>query len=179
MDDEVEVLRLRRLRATALRVRAFARALSADASTDHAMFSRTACSCWRIARTATGRLRSHPHLRYQRDAGPFAILWYDAIARLLAGKGSRRGDMLGELQTNLRVISRELADARSLTWSPELSDSLGRSQVEVRRLLDTVERAALAQAPVGVARKPQATALSAATRSAAADPPAQWPYLVG
>jgi hypothetical protein len=176
MDDEV--LRLRRLRTTALRVRAFARALCADASTDHSMFSRTACSCWRIARTATGRLRSHPHLRYQRDAGPFAALWYDAIARLRAGRGSTRSEMLGELQTNLRLISRELADARALTWSPDLSDSLGRSQVEVRRLADAVERAALAQAPAGVARKPQVTALNAAHRSAA-DAPAQWPYLAG
>jgi hypothetical protein len=156
MDEEV--LRLRRLRATALRVRAFARALSIDASTDHAMFSRAACSCWRIARTATGRLRSHPHLRYQRDAGRVAALWYDVTARMLVRKGSP-GDMLGELQTKLRVISRELADARSLTWSPDLSDSLGRSQVEVRRLLDAV-------------------AMSSAHGSPA-DAPAQWPYLAG
>jgi hypothetical protein len=176
MDDEV--LRLRRLRATALRVRAFARALAADASNDHAMFSRTACSCWRIARTATGRLRSHPHLRYQRDAGSLAAMWYDAVARLLVGRGGSRADMLGELQANLRVISRELADARAMTWSPDLSDSLGRSQVEVRRLIDAVERAVLAQAPVGVARNPQAAGSSAANRSPA-DGTAQWPYLAG
>jgi hypothetical protein len=175
---EDEVLRLRRLRATALRVRAFARALSMDASNDHAMFSRAACSCWRIARTATGRLRSHPHLSYQRDAGPIAALWYDATARMLARRGMSRGDLLGELQAHLRVISRELADARALTWSPDLSDSLGRSQIEVRRLVDAVERAALALAPVGVARNPQAAALSAAHRSPA-DGPAQWPYLAG
>ena len=175
MDEEV--LRLRRLRATALRVRAFARALAADASSDHAMFSRAACSCWRIARTATGRLRSHPHLRYQRDAGRVAALWYDLTARLLVRKGSP-GDMLGELLTNLRMISRELADARALTWSPDLSDSLGRSQIEVRRLSDAVERAALAHAPLSVARKPQGTVVSAAHGSPA-DAPAQWPYLAG
>jgi hypothetical protein len=175
MDEEV--LRLRRLRATALRVRAFARALAADASTDHAMFSRAACSCWRIARTATGRLRSHPHLSYQRDAGRVAALWHDVTARMLVRKGGP-GDRLGELQTNLRVIARELADARALTWTLELSDSLGRSQIEMRRLLDAVERAALAHAPVGVARKPQGTALSAAHGSPA-DASAQWPYLAG
>jgi len=174
---EDEVLRLRRLRATALRVRAFARALAGDASNDHALFSRTACSCWRIARTATGRLRSHPHQPYQKDTGPIAALWYDFIARMLARRGSR-GDMLGELQTNLRVISRELADARALTWSPDLSDSLGRSQIEVRRLVDAVERAMLAEAAVGDARNPQAAALSTAHRSPA-DGPAQWPYLAG
>jgi hypothetical protein len=85
--------------------------------------------------------------------------------------------MLGELQANLRVISRELADARALTWSPDLSDSLGRSQIEVRRLIDAVERAALLLAPVGVARNPQqAAALNSAQRSAA-DGTAQWPYL--
>jgi hypothetical protein len=146
------------------------------ASTDHAMFSRAACSCWRIARTATGRLRSHPHLRYQRDAGRVAALWYDVTARMLIRKGSP-GDMLGELQTKLRVISRELADARALTWTLDLSDSLGRSQIEVRRLIDAVERAALAHAPVGVARKPS-TAMSTAHGSRA-DAPAQWPYLAG
>jgi hypothetical protein len=86
--------------------------------------------------------------------------------------------MLGELRTNLRVVSRELADARSLTWSPDLSDSLGRSQVEVRRLVDTVERAALALAPMATPRSSQATTLSAAHR-ATTDGPAQWPYLAG
>jgi hypothetical protein len=176
MDDEV--LRLRRLRATALRVRAFARALAAGASNDHALFSRTACTCWRIARTITGRLRSHPHLRYQRDAGALAALWYDAVARLLVARSGSQGDLLGELRASLRGISRELADARALTWSPDLSDSLGRSQLEVKKLIDAAERAAIALDPRAIARNSQATALNAAHRSAA-DAPAQWPYLVG
>ena len=175
---EDEVLRLRRLRATALRVRAFARALAAGASNDHALFSRTACTCWRIARTITGRLRSHPHLRYQRDAGAFASLWYDAVARLLVARNGSQGDMLGELRANLRLISRELADARALTWSPDLSDSLGRSQLEVKRLVDAAERAAIALEPLAIARNSQATALNAADRSPA-EAPAQWPYLAG
>jgi hypothetical protein len=175
MDEEV--LRLRRLRATALRVRAFARAFAAHPSNDPALFARTACTCWRIARTATGRLRSHPHLRSQRDAGAIADLWHGLLARVLLRKGNP-GDMLGELQANLRKISREVGDARSLTLSPDLSDSLGRSQFEMRRLMDAVERAALAYAPLPILHTPQAPPISAA-RGPRADAPAQWPFLAG
>ena len=81
--------------------------------------------------------------------------------------------MLGELRANLRLISRELADARALTWSPDLSDSLGRSQLEVKRLVDAAERAAIALEPLAIARNSQATALNPA------EAPAQWPYLAG
>jgi hypothetical protein len=42
----------------------------------------------------------------------------------------------------LKRVAREVDNARALTWSADLSDSLGRSQTEIRRLIKEVEAGA-------------------------------------
>src|ERR1700742_4947869 len=63
-----EVSRLRRLRKTALKVRALAAALQAGPD-GGSVYERGAILSWRVARIATGRLRSHPYRSYQRGPG--------------------------------------------------------------------------------------------------------------
>jgi hypothetical protein len=129
-----EVQRLRDLRASALRVRAIAHALGRRFAGNDALLNRGACAAWRIARAVSGRLRAHPFLRFQRDAS-LSVL----IANSLAAKsaGLRAANLQSALQlfdAQLKMLARELADARALTWVPELSDSFGRSQAEIRSL---------------------------------------------
>ncbi len=67
---DIEVIRLRQLRNTALRARAIATALDAGHSGKvDSVLSRSALACWRIARVVTGKLRAHPYQSYQRDPG--------------------------------------------------------------------------------------------------------------
>ena len=69
IDDEV--MRLRRLRNTALRAREIAAMLDSNAADRSSVLSQSAVSCWRIARVITGRLREHPYPSYQR--GPSTV----------------------------------------------------------------------------------------------------------
>jgi hypothetical protein len=130
---DVEVIRLRRLRNTALRVRAIALALQRHAAPRNSVPSRCAQNCWRIARVITGVLRAHPNLSYQRDYSPLRGAYHRARARVLAGAARGRGTQL--LGGELWRVARELDDARALTWSAELSDTLGRAQLQLRPLL--------------------------------------------
>jgi hypothetical protein len=138
--DDSEVERLRRLRGCALLVRAVARALEGRKCTLHdALFPRSRCAAWRIARAATGRLRAHPYARFQKDAGVGILLKNSVVAKTAALGASSRPQALGRLVARLRALSRELDDARALTWAADLSDSFGRSQREVRSLIATIE----------------------------------------
>jgi hypothetical protein len=136
MNDEVS--RLRHLRKVALRARGLAEVLR-DSERRDSIFAKSALLCWRLARIATGRLRAHPYPEYQR--GP---IWRDTlndgfsviVSGLVARKQKRA--MRVYLQ-ELRQVSRELDDVRSLTLSPDLSDSLGRAQAHMRQLLEQLE----------------------------------------
>jgi hypothetical protein len=139
---DTEVVRLRQLRATALKARALAAAMNSSSPRGGAMFSRSGVSCWRIARVVTGRLRAHPYLSYQRDASSARAMFDRLIAYLLAGISQRRGQSLRTFLVELKRVAREVDNARALTWSADLSDNLGRSQTEIRRLIKEVEAGA-------------------------------------
>jgi hypothetical protein len=136
---DAEVMRLRRLRNTALKARALAAALDTDPGRRSSVFSRSAVNCWRIARTVSGWLRGHPYLSYQR--GPSAAL--DVYCRLSAGLLSAvaqsQDRSLQTLSRELQRVARGVDDARALTWSSDLSDTLGRAQIQIRTLIKELD----------------------------------------
>ncbi len=165
---DVEVMRLRRLRNTVLQARALASELDAGRSR-HSIVSRTAVSCWQIARVVTGRLRAHPHLNYQRGTTGFDA-FYGAVRAGLLGVTSRLGQRgLRTLADELRRVARELDDARALTWSAELSDTFGRSQTHIRRLIAELDLSLNAPSPI--------TARTAAAGDGTSNVAGNWPYL--
>ncbi|HXC09961.1 MAG TPA: hypothetical protein VNV61_13605 [Steroidobacteraceae bacterium] len=132
---DAEVMRLRRLRNTALRARALAAALKSSASRRDSAISRSAVICWQIARTITGRLRAHPDLSYQRGPSESRNVYDRIRANILGSVARDRKRSLAMLADEVRGVARELDDARALTWSAELSDDFGRAQIHVRRLI--------------------------------------------
>jgi hypothetical protein len=186
---DTEVARLRRLRGTALRVRAVARSLGGahgpGASAPlAALLDRGRYAAWRIARAVSGRLRAHPYQRFQKDAGVGVVLKNSLVAAA-AGFGARseRPALLG-FETHLRQLAKELDGARALTWASDLSDSFGRSQIEIRSLLAEVgaarECAALTPVPEGLASVTPAasrTEMSVNGPNYAANAETDWPYL--
>ncbi len=132
---DAEVLRLRRLRDAALRVRAVAMVLNHGAADDDSLLARSSLSCWRIAGVATGRLRAHPYLSYQRGPGVLQGIYDRIAAAVLAGVAMRAGRPTQLLHSQLQRLTRELDDARALTWLPELSDTLGRLQKQLRDIV--------------------------------------------
>jgi len=168
---DAEIRRLRRLRASALRVRAIARALARLETVDRdPILDRGRCAAWRVARTATGHLRAHPYLNFQRDAGVGTILLNSAAAAGAVLRAVNRSAAFRIFEAHLRSLSRELDDARALTWAADLSDALGRSQAEIRGLLATLT-GLRAGDRLGV----QAS-LAPASKGASVDD-ADWPYL--
>jgi hypothetical protein len=143
---DMEVMRLRRLRNAALRARAFGAVMVSDRAERNDILVRSALSCWGIARAASGVLRGHPYLSYQK--GPSVLRGaYDQVrALLLVAIARTRGRALSTCLQELRRVARELDDTRALTRSMELSDTLGRAQVKIRRLLRELDVAALVQA---------------------------------
>ncbi|HMK86776.1 MAG TPA: hypothetical protein VK437_12525 [Steroidobacteraceae bacterium] len=134
-----EVARLRRLRAEALDVREIARTLGESRwARNEPLLERGACAGWRIARIVSGHLRAHPYVRYQRDAGFADRIRGRLLAQYLALVTKNRDGGLKEYEARLRSLARQLDDARALTWSADLSDRFGRSQGEIRSLLETV-----------------------------------------
>jgi hypothetical protein len=163
-------MRLRRLRNTVLQARALAAELAAAQPGRDSLFSRTAVNCWQIARVVTGRLRAHPYLHYQR--GPTELdAFYGAARAAVLGATSRYGRRsLGILSDELQRVARALDDARALTWSAELSDTFGRSQIQIRRLLAELDHSANA-------RVQRADARSVAVGESANNVAGNWPYL--
>jgi hypothetical protein len=129
---DAEVTRLRRLRSTALKVRALAEAMAAHSVRRDSVFSQGGRSCWRIARLMTGTLRAHPYLSYQRGPSGVRAVYDRASAGLLSGIAQYRGRSLQVFAVELQRVARELDDTRALTWSADLSDALGRSQIQIR-----------------------------------------------
>jgi hypothetical protein len=166
IDKEVE--RLRRLRATALRVRAIALALDPG----DPLLNRGRCAAWRVARTVSGRLRAHPYARFQKDAGLGVVLANGlAAANSLLGVKSRHRILL-RFDEHLLALARELADVRALTSASDLNDSFGRSQIEIRTLLAAL---AFETGRADVAQAPAMVPIAAARGEAAVV--SDWPYL--
>lgn len=134
-----EVTRLRRLRKKALHVRAVAFYLNA-ARCEGGTYERAALVNWRIARIATGKLRSHPYDNFQRDPGFFESVAGRFSAYLKAALASVRGRKMRFFLAEISSVARELDDARALTLSAELSDALGRAQESMRTVIDEVRR---------------------------------------
>lgn len=134
-----EVLRLRRLRDVALGARSLARAIQLRAPGYHAFCASSAVLCWRIASIASGRLKAHPYRSFQRGPSPFRSFVQELAASFAGEIAHRRGRSASHLLAKLRRVARELDDARTLTWSADLSDSLGRAQSHLRNLLHRIE----------------------------------------
>jgi hypothetical protein len=136
-----EVARLRRLRAVALRVRAIARMLgSRPYALNDSLLGRGAGASWRIARAVSGRLKAHPYASYQQDPGFGQQVCDTLLASFLALGIKDRPRALAKYESHLCALERQLADVRALTWAPDLSDSLSRSQFEIDSLLEAVAR---------------------------------------
>ncbi len=175
---DTEVARLRRLRNTALRARALAAALDSDPARRDSVFSRGAVNCWQIARVITGLLRGHPYLSYQR--GPSELRGaYDRIsADLMGGIARYRGRTHQALSEELRRVARELDDARALTWSSDLSDALGRSQRQIRGLIEELDAGVRsASGPRHEAPPRVDTRIAAARDDNTGSLAGNWPYL--
>jgi hypothetical protein len=171
---DAEVMRLRRLRDTALRARALAAVLKTSNPRRHSVFSRAAVSCWQIARTITGRLRAHPDLSYQRGPGELRTLVDGIRAKVLGSSARDRKRSLAMLAVEVQGVARELDDARALTWSAELSDDFGRAQVQVRRLIADLR--GLRQVTGSRAARAPARGRVAIPQNES-DVPGNWPYL--
>lgn len=142
---DAEVLRLRNLRNIALRARAVANSLSSDSDS---VLARSAVTCWTIARIATGRLRAHPYLSYQKGPGQLRELADRLLASFVALNARRENRRLSVFARQLQAVARGVDDVRALTWSPDLSDALGRMQIQIRRLANELESGALGE-PLG------------------------------
>ena len=173
---DAEVIRLRRLRNTVLRARAMDMVLDSCSGRLNSVFSRSALDCWRIARAITGKLRAHPYLAYQRGPGDLRTIYNHLSATMLGGSALRRGRRWRTFAVALQRVSRELDDVRALTWSSELSDTLGRSQMRIRRLVMEVDVAARKEG--GAAHQPARIDTPAVADGRDASGRAgQWPYL--
>ena len=163
-----EVARLRRLRATALRVRSIAQALGSS----DALLNRGSCAAWRVARTASGRLRAHPYDSFQKDPG-IGVIVANSLAAANAAIGVKtRHQGLLRFETHLRSLARELSDFRALTCASDLNDSFGRSQSEIRALL-----AALAYETGGVHAWEASAMVPVTNAGSAITVDSDWPYL--
>jgi hypothetical protein len=175
---EAEVLRLRRLRNVALRARALAKVLNSDSAEGQFLFTRSAVICWTIARVATGRLRAHPYLSFQQGPSRLRHLADGLIASLVALHARRQNRALSIYAQQLQTVAREVDDVRALTWSPELSDALGRMQIQMRRLANEIDLGALTE--TGGTLLPRAKAVACAETNNSFDQMAgdnSWPYL--
>jgi hypothetical protein len=173
---DAEVLRLRRLRDLALRTRALGNFLDSKSAGDHSLLQRSAVACWTIARIAAGRLRAHPYLSYQQGPSRLqsvADRFFASLLGLTARRSNRPLSVFGE---QLQAVAREVDDVRALTWSPDLSDALGRMQIQVRRLAHELEQGAHIEAGglprVIAAARPEP---SSSIGDLAAE--TSWPYL--
>jgi hypothetical protein len=132
---DTEVARLRKLRNMALRVRALAEVLSPDGPGENLAIATSRVISWRVVRVVTGRLRAHPYLSYRNGPSRVRCGFNRAFAFLIGttARYRRRAERLYAAQ--LQCLVRQLDDTRALTWEQELSDTLGRAQRQIRRLV--------------------------------------------
>lgn len=176
--NELEVVRLRRLRESALRSRAIA---SGMATYRHAhnepLLLHGAGACWRIVRAVSGQLRAHPDVRYQADVGIAARWRHRALAALQIFGGSTPSAVHSEYLILMRQLLRQLDDARILTRSADLSDTLGRARSEINDVVDRLmhKTSGAVRAPCPRGRECLIIKLAPGLRA----PPfeGEWPYL--
>jgi len=126
-------------------------------------------AAWRIARAVSGRLRAHPYENYQRDAGFGVLLANGAIAAAASLSAGDHRRMLGKFSLRLKETLRELEYVRAFTWAADMSDTLGRSQTELRAVIRAVQAAAEMNGDTS------STLLAA--RPTAVQPAGDWPFL--
>jgi hypothetical protein len=177
---DAEVVRLRKLRNVALRARALAKALESE-SIENNVFARSAVLCWTISRIATGRLRAHPYLSYQQGPSPMRELADRAAASMTALAARRQNLRFSAYAPQLQCVAREVADARALTWSADLSDALGRAQLQLRRLATELDAGVQHEAGAHATAMPRITAIARAPENVGAleelGQETHWPYL--
>lgn len=175
-----EVARLRRLRDEALRVREIARTLAAlPWGTEETLLMRGAGASWRLARVVSGKLIAHPYLRYQKGAGLGSLIGNRVLAACLSVTCKHRAQGLKVLESQLQSLSRQLDDARALTWSTEFSDTLGRSQNEIKSLINelAVETASERALPPRAVRAEGAARADRLVGELTQSFEGDWPYL--
>ncbi len=161
----------------ALLARTLARTLASKPyALNDALLASGAAVSWHIARAVSGRLKAHPCVNYQQDAGLVQRLCDRLFASFLVlGVKSRMGALV-EYESKLCALARQLADERALTWSPDLSESLGRSQIALKALLAALARETLGASDPNPLPRGRAAAAGGAgnfTGSIGGD----WPYL--
>jgi hypothetical protein len=175
---DAEVLRLRKLRSVALRSRALAKILDSDSTEGQSVFARSAVICWTIARIASGRLRAHPYLSYQQGPSKLRDVADGVIASLTALYARRQNRILSVCAQQLRTVEREVNDVRALTWSQDLSDALGRMQIQMRRLAHEFDLGAVEESGAAVMPRTKALARAAGVNSLEEiSAETAWPYL--
>jgi hypothetical protein len=175
---DAEVLRLRKLRSAALRSRALAKILDSGSTEGQSVFARTAVICWTIARIASGRLRAHPYLNYQQGPSKLRGAADGVIASLIALNAQRQNRTLTVCARQLQTVAREVNDVRALTRSPDLSDALGRMQIQMRRLAHEFDLGAFEESGVAVMPHNKVLARAAAVHSLEEiGAETAWPYL--
>ena len=176
-----EVARLRRLRDEALRVRELARRLGAARwGINDPLLTRGALASWRIARVVAGKLIEHPYLRYQQGAGLGSLLGNRLAAEWIALTRKDRWQGFKALAFELQSLLRQLDDARALTRSTDFSDTLGRSQGEIKSLLQTLDAETQGIAPEPRLRPARADATprtDVLVEGLAQGLEGDWPYL--
>jgi len=174
---DAEVSRLRNLRNIALRARAVAHSLDSNSHSD-SVLARSAAICWTIARIATGRLRAHPYLSYQKGPGRLREPADRLLASLLALNARRANRRLSVFLLQLQAVARGVDDVRALTWSPDLSDALGRIQIQIRRLANELELGALGESGATIMPRARAVVCTEAGDSLSdISGENNWPYL--
>jgi|SRR5271170_2503302 len=172
---DAKVMRLRKLRDTALRVRALAEALGSDPRAENPVIAVSAVISWRVARVITGRLRAHPNLSYQKGPGQLRYFFIRAAAMLVAAAARYRDRVLPAYASQLQCLARELADTRALIWEPDWGDTLGRAQRQIRQATQDIGGASDRAAP---SRADADVLLSSNERARGnAGIAADWPYL--
>ncbi|MDP9014853.1 MAG: hypothetical protein M3O41_19765 [Pseudomonadota bacterium] len=177
--SDAEVERLRRLRGTALQVRAVTTALGHGQSmAPDPLLRRARFAAWRVARITSGRLRAHPYARFQQDAGIGFILCNSIVAATAALGARTRQQVLMRTTGQLRRLAREVDLTRALTWAADLSEALGRSQNELRALLDELECATHNERePIGANTLSPGGVVLTRSPDCAAAIAGDWPYL--
>jgi hypothetical protein len=74
----------------------------------------------------------------------------------------------------LQIVAREVDDVRALTWSPELSDALGRVQIQMRRLANELDLGTLAETGTAMMSRVKAESSNSLDQITVDN---SWPYL--
>ncbi len=175
---DAEVMRLRKLRNVALRVRAIAAVLSTECTTQQRTIAMSALVSWRVARLVTGRLWAHPNLSYQKGPHRIRYMLDRAVAFAIGATARYRGHALRAYAAELQILARELDDARALTWDQDWSDTLGPAQRQLRGLMQQLPAVPSRTARVAERRIAENSRLSANGRQLDdVAIPNDWPYL--